>query len=103
MKFTLEQAKGIAERLKSKYKFGKPSCPAWFRNTCTPMEQDGGYTVSVCIPGWSSISQEEQNVFLDPFEGICVTLRVVVPPTPYKFKEKAKEENVKKKKRSPRR
>lgn len=105
-KLTLEQAKEIAESLKKKYKFGKPACPSWFKNTCTPMEQDGGYTVSICIPAWSAIPEEEQNIFLEPFEGTHVTLRVVTPPKPYVSKkndsaeDKGKQDDKTKKRRS---
>lgn len=105
-KISLERAKEIAEKLKKKYKFGKSTCPAWFKNTCTPMEQNGYYTVSVCIPAWSAISEEEQNIFLESFEGIRVTLRVVTPPKPYVSKkndpaeDKGKEDDKTKKRRS---
>jgi len=104
-KITLEQAKEIAEKLKKKYKFGKSSCPAWFKNTCTPMEQDGSFSVAVCIPAWNAISQDEQNIFLEPFEGIYVTLRVVTTAKPYTQDKKSDaaedkgKEDVKKKKR----
>lgn len=90
-KTTLPQAQEIAEKLKKKYNFGKPSCPEWFKNTCTPMEQDGSFGVSICIPSWKSISQDEQNVFFELFEGIHITLRIVTAPKPYNYGKKKKE------------
>lgn len=92
MKNNVEYAKEVAEKLKKKYKHGKSTCPAWFGNAIPFMEQDGGYSVAVCIPSWSSIPEEEANVFLERFEGLRITLRVVTPPS-YKIKkEKAKED-----------
>ncbi len=87
-KITLEEAKDIAEKLKKKYNFGKSNCPAWFKNVCTPMEQDGGFGVSVCIPSWYSVPQEESNALLEPFEGIKISMRVV--GTGFKAKTKDK-------------
>lgn len=107
MKFTLEQAKAIAEKLKIKYKFGKPSCPKWFGNSCVHMEQDGSYGVSICIPSWNSMTQEDRDELYDPYEGLHIGLRVVIPAKPYVYEKKKIDEhtedkgpeNVKKKKR----
>lgn len=98
-KLSLSQAQEIAKSLKKKYKFGESTCPVWFGGTCTSMGQDGGYNVSVCIPAWSAITEDEKNVFLEPFEGANISLRVVVPAKPYVSKKNEEEEDVKKKKR----
>lgn len=87
-KLSLGQAKEIAEKLKKQFKFGKPTCPAWFKNTCTPMEQDGGYSVAICIPSWTSITNDESNVFLEPFEGTHIKFRIVTPPSPQSYSRK---------------
>ncbi len=82
------QATEIADKLKKAYKFGKSSCPKWFSNTSIGMRQNSTYFVEICIPSWASISQEEQNVFLEPFEGTHISLRVVVPAVKIDFNKK---------------
>ncbi len=100
MKLTLEQAKETAEKLKLKYKFGKSGCPKWFSNTCVAMRQDGSYSVEICIPDWSLITEEENNELLEPFENCLINLRVVHPAPIYVFDEKPAEQvDIKKKPR----
>jgi len=88
MKATLEQAKQVAERLKKKYKHGKSGCPEWFKNAITFMEQDGSYSVAICIPNWS-VPEEHSNAFLTPIDGVRISLRVVTAP---KYNVKSKNE-----------
>ncbi len=103
-KATLEQAREVAEQIKKKYKLGKSTCPKWFGNTCTPMQQDGSYSVAVCVSSWTEMTEEEKNEFLNPIDGVNIYLRIVTPPT-YKKQEpeKKEEEDAKKKKRGPNR
>lgn len=97
-KTTLAQAKEVAEKIKKKYKFGKSTCPKWFINTCTPMEQDGSYSVGVCVSSWGEITEDEKNAFLVPIDGVHIYLRTVTAPT-YKKEEKKGEQDASKKKR----
>ena len=80
MKISLEEAKEIAKKLKAKYKFGQVECPKWFVSVCNPMEQDGSFGVSICIPSWNAVPQADADVFFEPFEGIHISMRVVTPP-----------------------
>ena len=79
-KVSIEEAKEIAIKLKKKYNFGKPTCPIWFKNVSIPMDQDGNFGVSICIPSWSAVPQDESNAFFELFEGIHITMRVVAEP-----------------------
>ena len=82
-KVSLERAKEVAESLRKKYKHGKPGSPKWFGNSCVHMEQDGSYGVSICIPSWNSMTQEDRDELYDPYEGMHIGLRVVIPAKPY--------------------
>lgn len=87
MKINLEQAKQVAERLKKKYKHSKTDCPEWFRNAITYMEQDGSFSVAVCVPNWKSVPEEQSNAFLVPIDGVRISLRVTTPPSYIKSKK----------------
>lgn len=87
-KVTLELAKEVDVKLKKEYKFGTKACPDWFKNTSICMEQDGSYNVSINIPSWSSMTEEEKNKFFEPFEGIRIRLRIVTPSTYIQEKKK---------------
>jgi hypothetical protein len=97
-KLSLPEALEIAEKLKKKYKFGKSTCPAWFKNTCALMGQDGSYSVAICIPSWQAITETESNELLESFEDTFISLRVVTPQPIYNFDKKPEEPKVKKRK-----
>lgn len=90
-KTTIERAKEVEEKLKKKYKFGKSTCPAWFKNTCVYMQQDGSFGVAICIPSWQAITETESNEFFEPFEGLSVIIRVVSIAPVYNFDKKPEE------------
>lgn len=98
-KITLERATEIADKIKKKYKFGKSTCPEWFRNAVPFMEQDGSYNVSICVLSGKKMPQEDVDIFLQPFEGARITTRILTLPTYTKEVIKPEEKNVKKKKR----
>lgn len=107
MKYSLEKAKEVAEKLKKKYKFGKTTCPEWFKNAVAFMEQDGGFNVAICILSGQKIPDDDLSFLLEPFDGFRITTRTITLPTYIKEKnepaeDKGKKDAKKKKRRSTR-
>lgn len=103
MKFSLEKAKEIAEKVNKKYKLGKTTCPEWFRNAVTFMEQDGGFNVAICVLSGKKIPEDDLLFLLSPFEGFRLITRSITLTTYTKEKNEPAEDkgkkDVKKKKR----
>jgi hypothetical protein len=101
MKATTEQAKEVAEIIKTKCKYGTPDQEKWFRNATTFLQGDGSYAVDICVHSLVDVPESVKDRFMESLKGVRVYMRVVQPTPIYDFKKQDAEAKAREEARTP--
>jgi porphobilinogen deaminase len=88
MKATLEQAKAVAEIIKTKCGYETNKQEKWFMNATAFLQGDGSYAVDICVHSLPDVPESVKDRFRDaPLKDVKVYFRVVSTAPVYDFKK----------------